>query len=154
MCPNSFFLNYYLYPRFREKLGVKTVKALKRNNNGVTHAAVDMLCALMCVSVVILFWIDQIDICSEQNWAFVFCSLRVMFAHSRCTTTMTWGKSNWTRPLCSLQRSFWKTCLKNSSLMWYIFLSLYCQTALRRLRRFILLLKCGINPSAPSYYFF
>ncbi|TRY98042.1 hypothetical protein DNTS_004430 [Danionella cerebrum] len=37
-------------PRFREKLGVKTVKALKRNNNGVTHAAVDMLCALMCVS--------------------------------------------------------------------------------------------------------
>ncbi|KAK1885536.1 DnaJ like subfamily C member 13 [Dissostichus eleginoides] len=33
---------------FREKLGVKTVKALKRNNNGVTHAAVDMLCALMC----------------------------------------------------------------------------------------------------------
>lgn len=36
--------------RFREKLGVKTVKALKRNNNGVTHAAIDMLCALMCVS--------------------------------------------------------------------------------------------------------
>uniref|UniRef100_A0A6Q2XCL8 J domain-containing protein n=1 Tax=Esox lucius TaxID=8010 RepID=A0A6Q2XCL8_ESOLU len=35
-------------PRFREKLGVKTVKALKRNNNGVTHAAIDMLCALMC----------------------------------------------------------------------------------------------------------
>uniref|UniRef100_A0A3Q3W297 J domain-containing protein n=1 Tax=Mola mola TaxID=94237 RepID=A0A3Q3W297_MOLML len=35
-------------PKFREKLGVKTVKALKRNNNGVTHAAVDMLCALMC----------------------------------------------------------------------------------------------------------
>lgn len=37
--------------RFREKLGVKTVKAFKRNNNGVTHAAVDMLCALMCVSI-------------------------------------------------------------------------------------------------------
>uniref|UniRef100_A0A3Q4MQ87 DnaJ homologue subfamily C GRV2/DNAJC13 N-terminal domain-containing protein n=1 Tax=Neolamprologus brichardi TaxID=32507 RepID=A0A3Q4MQ87_NEOBR len=37
-------------PKFREKLGVKTVKALKRNNNGVTHAAIDMLCALMCVS--------------------------------------------------------------------------------------------------------
>ncbi|XP_063063073.1 dnaJ homolog subfamily C member 13-like isoform X1 [Engraulis encrasicolus] len=33
---------------FRERLGVKTVKALKRNNNGVTHAAIDMLCALMC----------------------------------------------------------------------------------------------------------
>lgn len=42
-----------LFPRFREKLGVKTVKALKRNNNGVTHAAVDMLCALMCVSVIL-----------------------------------------------------------------------------------------------------
>uniref|UniRef100_A0AAR2LFU3 J domain-containing protein n=1 Tax=Pygocentrus nattereri TaxID=42514 RepID=A0AAR2LFU3_PYGNA len=35
-------------PKFREKLGVKTVKALKRNNNGITHAAIDMLCALMC----------------------------------------------------------------------------------------------------------
>uniref|UniRef100_A0A3Q1H7F9 J domain-containing protein n=1 Tax=Anabas testudineus TaxID=64144 RepID=A0A3Q1H7F9_ANATE len=35
-------------PKFREKLGVKTVKALKRDNNGVTHAAIDMLCALMC----------------------------------------------------------------------------------------------------------
>ncbi|XP_047664694.1 dnaJ homolog subfamily C member 13 isoform X2 [Tachysurus fulvidraco] len=35
-------------PKFRERLGVKTVKALKRSNNGVTHAAVDMLCALMC----------------------------------------------------------------------------------------------------------
>uniref|UniRef100_A0A673ZKQ0 DnaJ homologue subfamily C GRV2/DNAJC13 N-terminal domain-containing protein n=1 Tax=Salmo trutta TaxID=8032 RepID=A0A673ZKQ0_SALTR len=39
-------------PKFREKLGVKTVKALKRNNNGVTHAAIDMLCALMCVSAI------------------------------------------------------------------------------------------------------
>ncbi|XP_053466998.1 dnaJ homolog subfamily C member 13 isoform X2 [Ictalurus furcatus] len=35
-------------PKFRERLGVKTVKALKRSNNGVTHAAIDMLCALMC----------------------------------------------------------------------------------------------------------
>ncbi|KAJ8397415.1 hypothetical protein AAFF_G00439640 [Aldrovandia affinis] len=34
--------------KFREKLGMKTVRALKRNNNGVTHAAIDMLCALMC----------------------------------------------------------------------------------------------------------
>lgn len=29
---------------------MKVVKALKRSNNGVIHAAVDMLCALMCVS--------------------------------------------------------------------------------------------------------
>ncbi|XP_039609400.1 dnaJ homolog subfamily C member 13 isoform X3 [Polypterus senegalus] len=35
-------------PKFRERLGVKTVKALKRSNDGVTHAAIDMLCALMC----------------------------------------------------------------------------------------------------------
>lgn len=36
--------------RFRERLGVKVVKALKRSHSGVVHAAVDMLCALMCVS--------------------------------------------------------------------------------------------------------
>ncbi|XP_062841489.1 dnaJ homolog subfamily C member 13-like isoform X2 [Trichomycterus rosablanca] len=42
------FLAFTQLPRFRERLGVKTVKALKRNNNGVTHAAIDMLCALMC----------------------------------------------------------------------------------------------------------
>ncbi|KAL4623419.1 hypothetical protein GN956_G19211 [Arapaima gigas] len=35
-------------PKFRERLGMKTVKALNRNNSGVTHAAIDMLCALMC----------------------------------------------------------------------------------------------------------
>lgn len=42
----------FLFHRFRERLGVKVVKALKRSNNGVIHAAVDMLCALMCVSSV------------------------------------------------------------------------------------------------------
>ena len=35
---------------FREKVGVKTVKALKRKSEGVTHAAVDVLCTLMQVS--------------------------------------------------------------------------------------------------------
>lgn len=45
-----FVSNFVYFSRFREKLGVKTVKALKRNNNSVTHAAIDMLCALMCVS--------------------------------------------------------------------------------------------------------
>ncbi|CAG2229949.1 DNAJC13 [Mytilus edulis] len=34
-------------PRMREKVGVKVVKAMKRKDHGVTHAAVDMLCALM-----------------------------------------------------------------------------------------------------------
>ncbi|XP_045611089.2 dnaJ homolog subfamily C member 13 isoform X2 [Procambarus clarkii] len=34
-------------PGFREKVGVKIVKALQRNDDGVNHAAIDMLCALM-----------------------------------------------------------------------------------------------------------
>jgi len=34
----------------REKVGVKVVRALKRNNDGVSHAAIDMLCALMQVN--------------------------------------------------------------------------------------------------------
>ncbi|KAF3827137.1 hypothetical protein GH733_002623 [Mirounga leonina] len=42
------FLAFTQLPKFRERLGVKVVKALKRSNNGVIHAAVDMLCALMC----------------------------------------------------------------------------------------------------------
>ena len=42
-------LRYSLHIRFRDKLGVKVVKALKRNDDGVTHAAIDMLCALMQV---------------------------------------------------------------------------------------------------------
>jgi len=33
----------------REKVGMKVVRALKRNNDGVSHAALDMLCALMQV---------------------------------------------------------------------------------------------------------
>ncbi|XP_067003788.2 dnaJ homolog subfamily C member 13 [Anabrus simplex] len=32
---------------FREKIGLKVVKALKREDEGVTHAAMDMICALM-----------------------------------------------------------------------------------------------------------
>ena len=36
--------------RMREKVGLKVVKALKRNDVGVTHAALDMLCALMQVN--------------------------------------------------------------------------------------------------------
>ena len=39
------------FGRFRDKLGVKVVKALKRNNDGVTHAAIDALCALMQVKL-------------------------------------------------------------------------------------------------------
>ena len=36
-----------MYFRFRESVGVKVVKALKREDAGVTHAALDMVCALM-----------------------------------------------------------------------------------------------------------
>lgn len=35
--------------RMREKVGMKVVKALKRQDDGVTHAAIDMLCALVQV---------------------------------------------------------------------------------------------------------
>lgn len=35
---------------FRETLGVKVVKALKRKDDAISHAAVDTLCALMQVS--------------------------------------------------------------------------------------------------------
>ncbi|XP_069107344.1 LOW QUALITY PROTEIN: dnaJ homolog subfamily C member 13-like [Argopecten irradians] len=34
-------------PKMRERVGIKVVKALKRTDAGVTHSAVDMLCALM-----------------------------------------------------------------------------------------------------------
>ncbi|XP_050693547.1 dnaJ homolog subfamily C member 13-like isoform X2 [Eriocheir sinensis] len=34
-------------PGFREKVGVKVVKALMRNDDGINHAALDMLCAIM-----------------------------------------------------------------------------------------------------------
>ena len=40
--------------RFREKVGLKVVKALKREDDGVTHAAVDMLAALMQVGCVFI----------------------------------------------------------------------------------------------------
>ena len=32
---------------FREKVGWKVAKALKRGDDGISHAAIDMLCALM-----------------------------------------------------------------------------------------------------------
>lgn len=41
------FASFTLLPRVRERLGMKVVKALKRNVDGVTHAGIDMLCALM-----------------------------------------------------------------------------------------------------------
>ncbi|XP_054717127.1 dnaJ homolog subfamily C member 13-like [Uloborus diversus] len=41
------FATFTMIPSFREKLGLKVVKALKRGNAGVEHASVDMLCTLM-----------------------------------------------------------------------------------------------------------
>jgi DnaJ family protein C protein 13 len=38
---------FYAKDRFRESVGVKVVKALKKEDEGVTHAAIDMVCALM-----------------------------------------------------------------------------------------------------------
>ena len=51
-------MNYFVICfSFREKVGVKTVKALKRKNEAVTHAAVDMLCTLMQVKLVVLIFV-------------------------------------------------------------------------------------------------
>ena len=38
----------------REKVGMKVVRALKRNDDGVTHASIDMLGALMQVNNVVV----------------------------------------------------------------------------------------------------
>uniref|UniRef100_A0AAR5P1B7 J domain-containing protein n=2 Tax=Dendroctonus ponderosae TaxID=77166 RepID=A0AAR5P1B7_DENPD len=41
------FAAFTKLPGFRESIGIKVITALKRNNHGVTHAAMDMICALM-----------------------------------------------------------------------------------------------------------
>lgn len=62
-------------PAFREFLGIKVVKALQRNNDAVTHAAVDMLCALMQVR-------EIESMCSDVFTNPAFCC-------SRCTPSTT-----------------------------------------------------------------
>ena len=54
------FNNYLSFLRMREKVGMKVVKALKRNDDGVTHAAVDMICALMQVCDIMIYALMQI----------------------------------------------------------------------------------------------
>ena len=44
------YINYPQLGSFRETLGLKVVKALKRKDDAISHAAVDTLCALMQVS--------------------------------------------------------------------------------------------------------
>ncbi|KAJ9591556.1 hypothetical protein L9F63_001910, partial [Diploptera punctata] len=41
------FAAFTSLPGFRESVGIKVVKALRREDEGVTHAAIDMVCALM-----------------------------------------------------------------------------------------------------------
>nr|XP_022914945.1 dnaJ homolog subfamily C member 13 [Onthophagus taurus] len=41
------YASFTSLPGFREAIGMKVVTALKRNDYGVTHAAIDMICALM-----------------------------------------------------------------------------------------------------------
>ena len=50
------YLILFLTIRFRERIGIKVVKTLKRGDDGVTHAAVDMLAALMQVSPFYISW--------------------------------------------------------------------------------------------------
>jgi len=49
-----------MWCRMREKVGLKVVRALKRNNDGVSHAAIDMLCALVQVARVVLLCIHPV----------------------------------------------------------------------------------------------
>jgi DnaJ family protein C protein 13 len=45
--PRTIFKLYRTTFSFREKLGKKVTRALKRDNEATTHAAIDMICALM-----------------------------------------------------------------------------------------------------------
>ena len=53
---NNYLFQLFVYSMtlncgsFRETLGMKVVKALKRKDDAISHAAVDTLCALMQVS--------------------------------------------------------------------------------------------------------
>lgn len=56
----------------REKVGLKVVKALKRKDNGVTHAAIDVLCALMQVR-----YVDIVFVCGTLNIGIIRRQMRV-----------------------------------------------------------------------------
>ena len=60
----------YSTPSFRETLGVKVVKALKRKDDAISHAAVDTLCALMQVSAYNIM-------CGLILWKFILWDLNL-----------------------------------------------------------------------------
>lgn len=41
------FAGFTSLPGFREKIGMKVARALKLGHDGISHAAIDMICALM-----------------------------------------------------------------------------------------------------------
>ena len=47
MASKAGFAGFTNLPNFREKIGVKVNKALKLGHDGICHAAIDMVCALM-----------------------------------------------------------------------------------------------------------
>ena len=47
MASKAGFAGFTNLPNFREKIGVKVNKALKLGHDGISHAAIDMVCALM-----------------------------------------------------------------------------------------------------------
>ena len=47
MASKAGFAGFTSLPNFREKIGVKVNKALKLGHDGISHAAIDMVCALM-----------------------------------------------------------------------------------------------------------
>ena len=62
----------------REKVGVKVVKALKRKDHGVTHAAVDMLCALMQVWNYNDFYHKWLDIVHFSSVVISFTPMNIL----------------------------------------------------------------------------
>ena len=58
--------------RMREKVGLKVVKALKRHDDGVTHAAIDMLCALVQVSIVLRILCALVQV--KKSGCYILCA--------------------------------------------------------------------------------
>ena len=69
----SFHFQLQILLRFREKIGIKVVKALKRGDDGVTHAAIDMLAALMQVCIAIYYFN------SNTSFQYLFQYLQILF---------------------------------------------------------------------------
>lgn len=96
------FTAFTVCSRFRDCLGKKVVKALKRNNDAVIHSAIDMLCALMQVTFEYIFVFETLAL----------SIFHFLFSHfSRCTMITICAKNSLTKARCFRQKNFWVVCL-------------------------------------------